>query len=591
MQGNNPFNVNEVNNLTSLGCDPGHFKFGVLTFESDKYITIKEPTNDGSGNLITVEPTNNFKFNKRPNKAESAMMHPTQNIIALKARTEPGADKFVIQVWSMEPQKKLKDLNVNESINHWTWLNNNKLGIVTANAAYSINIYNENEDRKKILERDGPLRQGCQIIDLAIDIDEKYALLTAISSPDGGKSINGHMQLCLIEAQKSQILEGHRGRFGFSYHHSPEIKSTVFVYFERKAGENSQRLHINEIVNPPQGKQKLKQSVELQMPPQFPNDFPVFIHVSEKHGVIYVITKFGFFFVIEIASTQIIHRGKLSNEPIVVGTKNTRNDGVLAINRGGYLLSLNVNENNLYQFVQNSGINDANNVAMKLALNYKLPGCESVLVDKFQQLLQNNDFQGAARIAANSPGNSIRNKTTIEKIKSAPQGNGPKPILQYFQTLLQISKLNTLEALELCGPVLQQGKTDWVEDWLRQDKLECSGELAKLIKQFDKNLALKVLEKCDDPNLKVQALIEAGQFDKARELSGQSGIQLDWASTIQNLVDVNPEAALKTAMQAAKTGGNIYQMAEIFLKAGKIQELTGFLVENMKENKTEDAPW
>jgi hypothetical protein len=43
MQGQ-PFSHGEVANLTSFGLDNTHFKFGVLSFESDKYISVKEPT-------------------------------------------------------------------------------------------------------------------------------------------------------------------------------------------------------------------------------------------------------------------------------------------------------------------------------------------------------------------------------------------------------------------------------------------------------------------------------------------------------------------------------------------------------------------
>lgn len=112
MQGQQPFASGEVANLTNFGLENQHFKFGVLSFESDKYISVKEPSTvylssqvafeltllfqDGTGNLIVVEPTNGFKFNKKPNKAEAAIMHPEQNIIALKAKV--GDNKFILQV-------------------------------------------------------------------------------------------------------------------------------------------------------------------------------------------------------------------------------------------------------------------------------------------------------------------------------------------------------------------------------------------------------------------------------------------------------------------------------------------------------------
>lgn len=44
MQGQQPFASGEVANLTNFGVEGQHFKFGVLSFESDKYISVKEPS-------------------------------------------------------------------------------------------------------------------------------------------------------------------------------------------------------------------------------------------------------------------------------------------------------------------------------------------------------------------------------------------------------------------------------------------------------------------------------------------------------------------------------------------------------------------
>jgi len=42
MQQNLPFNFKEVFKLTNLGLSPELFKFGQVTFESQKYICIKD---------------------------------------------------------------------------------------------------------------------------------------------------------------------------------------------------------------------------------------------------------------------------------------------------------------------------------------------------------------------------------------------------------------------------------------------------------------------------------------------------------------------------------------------------------------------
>ena len=52
---------------------------------------------DGAGQLTVVELDNNFNYTRMASKAEAALMHPSQNIIALKAKTE-GVDKYIVQV-------------------------------------------------------------------------------------------------------------------------------------------------------------------------------------------------------------------------------------------------------------------------------------------------------------------------------------------------------------------------------------------------------------------------------------------------------------------------------------------------------------
>jgi len=60
--------------------------------------------------------------------------------------------------------------------------------------------------------------------------------------------------------------------------------------------------------------------------------------------------------------------------------------------------------------------------------------------------------------------------------------------------------LNKYESLELCRPVLQQGRKQLLEKWLKEDKLECSEELGDLVKQADPTLALSVYLRANVPN-------------------------------------------------------------------------------------------
>lgn len=69
------------------------------------------------------------------------------------------------------------------------------------------------------------------------------------------------------------------------------------------------------------------------------------------------------------------------------------------------------------------------------------------------------------------------------KMQSVPvQAGQTPPLLQYFGTLLTRGKLNAYESLELSRLVVNQNKKNLLENWLAEDKLECSEELGDLVK-------------------------------------------------------------------------------------------------------------
>ena len=51
------------------------------------------------------------------------------------------------------------------------------------------------------------------------------------------------------------------------------------------------------------------------------------------------------------------------------------------------------------------------------------------------------------------------------------QPGATSPLLQYFGILLDQGQLNKFESLELCRPVLAQGRKQLLEKWLKEDRL------------------------------------------------------------------------------------------------------------------------
>ncbi|KAK4604016.1 hypothetical protein RGQ29_012499 [Quercus rubra] len=74
------------------------------------------------------------------------------------------------------------------------------------------------------------------------------------------------------------------------------------------------------------------------------------------------------------------------------------------------------------------------------------------------------------------------------------QAGQTPPLLQYFGKLLTRGKLNAFESLELSRLVVNQNKKNLLENWLAEDKLECSEEVGDLVKTVDNDLTNSILD-------------------------------------------------------------------------------------------------
>ena len=70
------------------------------------------------------------------------------------------------------------------------------------------------------------------------------------------------------------------------------------------------------------------------------------------------------------------------------------------------------------------------------------------------------------------PQGILRTPETIQRFQQVRAQSGQtSPLKQYLDILLESGPLDKYEALELCRPVLTQGKKQLVEKWLKEDKV------------------------------------------------------------------------------------------------------------------------
>lgn len=83
MADDKPISFAEHCQLTALGIQPASIGFSTLTMESDKFICVREEVN-GAKQVVIVDLNDVNNITRRPISAEAAIMHPTDQCIALR---------------------------------------------------------------------------------------------------------------------------------------------------------------------------------------------------------------------------------------------------------------------------------------------------------------------------------------------------------------------------------------------------------------------------------------------------------------------------------------------------------------------------
>ncbi|CAB4028357.1 clathrin heavy chain 1-like, partial [Paramuricea clavata] len=160
---------------------------------------------------------------------------------------------------------------------------------------------------------------------------------------------------------------------------------------------------------------------------------------------------------------------RISGDTIFVTASHDTSNGIIGVNRKGQVLSVSVDEENIVAYITNVLQNP--DLALRVAVRNNLGGAEELFVRKFNNMFNNMQYGEAAKVAANAPKGILRTPQTIQRFQQVPSQPGQtSPLLQYFGILLDQGQLNKYESLELCKPVLQQGRKQLLEKWLKEEK-------------------------------------------------------------------------------------------------------------------------
>ncbi|XP_024467044.2 clathrin heavy chain 1 isoform X1 [Populus trichocarpa] len=586
---NAPITMKEVLTLPAIGISPQFITFTNVTMESDKYICVRETAPQNS--VVIIDMNMPMQPLRRPITADSALMNPNSRILALKAQL-PGTTQDHLQIFNIEMKAKMKSYQMPEQIVFWKWITPKMLGLVTQTSVYHWSIEGDSEP-VKMFERTANL-QSNQIINYKCDPSEKWLVLIGIApgSPERQQLVKGNMQLFSVDQQRSQALEAHAASFAQYKVPGNENPSTLISFATKSfnAGQITSKLHVIELGAQPGKPSFTKKQADLFFPPDFADDFPVAMQISHKYSLIYAITKLGLLFVYDLETATAVYRNRISPDPIFLTAEASTVGGFYAINRRGQVLLATVNEAMIVPFV--SGQLNNLELAVNLAKRGNLPGAENLVVQRFQELFAQTKYKEAAELAAESPQGILRTPDTVAKFQSVPvQPGQTPPLLQYFGTLLTRGKLNAFESLELSRLVVNQNKKNLLENWLAEDKLECTEELGDLVKTVDNDLALKIYIKARATPKVVAAFAERREFDKILIYSKQVGYAPDYLFLLQTILRTDPQGAVNFALMMSQMEGgcpvDYNTITDLFLQRNLIREATAFLLDVLKPNLAE----
>ena len=442
-QQNIPIIFQEKMNICQLGINSNDVKFGSVTLESSKYLCAKNTSGEKKSlNVIELDTRATSQF---PFGGDSAIMNPISKIIGLRAGQK-------LQIFNIDLKSKMKNVDMpsNDDVKFWTWINPKVIGIVTNNSVYHWSIDGDAKP-KKMFDRHASL-QGCQIITYKASSNGEWLVVIGIKK--GNSGIDGAMQLYSTKRKVSQPLAGHSGTFIDATVNNESTPRTLFSFCEKKENNNP-RLFIMEV-----GFDKSSGGQPFKLQPQnvpFPQqaiqqgDFPVSLTGSAKHQMLFLITRMGYLYMFDVHTGQMIYCNRISMETVFASAEDPSNGGVLGVTaKKGSVLSICVDENNLVPYIQNT----MNNPQLALAISSRLglAGGEGLFKEQFERLMQARNYDGAAKLAAKSPGNTLRNMDTIKRFQALPQVQGqPQPALKYFSSLLEIGKLNAVESVFSSG--------------------------------------------------------------------------------------------------------------------------------------------
>eukprot|EP00030_Apusomonadida_sp_AF-17_P002415 a339592_42.p2 GENE.a339592_42~~a339592_42.p2 ORF type:complete len:1687 (+),score=984.79 a339592_42:223-5061(+) len=509
--------------------------------------------------------------------ATAVLMNPEVKVLALRAGEQ-------LQIFNLDMRAMMKEYVMPEEVQYWKWIDVKTLAIVTVHAVYHWSM-GPDVAPVKICDRI-PELAGSQIINYRTSADQQWVAVTGISA--AGDRVVGAIQLYSRERAQVQYIPGHSCVFAKYSADKGGPSNSLFIFSGRTPAASS--LHIVEIGRDATAEAYAKKEVAVFYPPEAADDFPVSMQLSAKFNTVFLVTKRGFVHLYDLGTGTCLYMNRLSAETIFVTAPHDATSGMIGINKRGQVLVVGINEETIVRYI--STTLQQVPLAVQWASKYGLPGADELFASQFQRLFTAGDVAGAARVAAQSPRGFLRTPQTIQLFSQAPPVNGVPALLLYFNTLLELGKLNEYESLQLARPVMMQNKLELIEQWIKEDKLTASRELGDMLKTVNPQLALGVYLRAECAPMVVQCFAEMGDYEKLMIYAQRVNYTPDWLAVLMGVARANPAGAKDLALRIVQQGGgkvDVNAIVDVFARCNLIQPATEFLLEVVKGDRDEDA--
>ncbi|KAK8842459.1 hypothetical protein M9Y10_026046 [Tritrichomonas musculus] len=561
-----PLSSQEILSFQQIGVDTKFANISSTFLSQDKYLCIREVTDTGKY-IVIVDLQNDNNVTKLKIIADTAVMNPYHNIIAAEGNSS-------IQVFDLSKKQRLNSFQLpnGQNVNYLKWIDDQTLAFISDHSIYHWSIEGQSSPNP-IFKLQEQFQSG-SIFNYSVSHDQQWIAIS-------GKVREGFkVQLFSRERNASQIINACTASFA-------NVGSLPLLVSASK--ENGKiLLNISPLGSTPAAQQFGQKFVDISMDPDLQDDLPLYLIFSKHFNSAFLFTKFGNLYCFEI-ETPFVYISKKVSQASVIHANLSRDGGAIALFDDGRMFIFSLNHANIIDFIDTKCGNQQ--AAAKVANSEGL----QILVklnQQFDQLIQIGNYAEAALVAIKSPGVSLRNQATIEKFHRIPyKTGGIQPLFQYLMAILENTKLNEIESIEICKIVLEQNKTELIEKWIKEDKLTPTEELGDVCKQ-DPRISLAIYLRANVSTKIVASFAELEMFDKLQVYCEKFAYQPNWMQIATIIAHQSPEKITPILKHIANNGNPLVDpnaLVQMLLQSKLSKAATLFLIEVLPQDREEDS--